>query len=88
MKGILTGIGYFIHGIMSGGASAVFFVFVKAGSPLPYAYVYYYIILLVFSVLGFIAYVVVACLYTNHQRPLDEDDETHVRLLYNTFLPT
>ena len=84
MKGMLTGILYFMHGIMSGGASIVFYVFLQL-SPLPFAFAYFYIVLLVFSVLGFVAYILVACLYTNHQRPLDREDESYVTYLYNNF---
>ena len=86
MKGMLTGICYFMLGIMSRGASVVFFIFVQHSSPLPFAFVYFYIILCVFSVLGFVAYILVACLYTNRQRPVDEDeDDTYITLLYNNF---
>ena len=86
MKGMLTGIFFFIGGIFSAGASIVFFVFVHPNSPLLYQFSYFYLIVLLFTVLGFVAYTVVACLYTNHQRPGSvDDDESNVRLLYNTF---
>ena len=87
---MLTGICYFLSGTMSAVASVTFFFFVKHhNSPLRFEFVYFYFILLVFAVLGFIAYVLVACLYTNRQRPItDEDDEMYVRLWYNAVLPT
>lgn len=88
---MLTGICYFLSGAMSGVASATFYVFVQHQTSVHLVFVYFYIVMFMFAGLGFIVYILVACLYTNRQRPMtimDEEDETYIRLLYNTVLPT
>ena len=84
MKGILTGLLYFILGIFSGGSTTAFYIFSESSAN----YEYFYTILLVFTTLGFIEYVLVACLYVNRQRPNMECDETdETRHVYNIVIP-
>ena len=77
---MLIGLFYFTEGIYSGAMSAIFFEISKYSD----LYTFYYIVLLVFTVLSFTAYLIVACLYVNHLRPLSESDtESNIRQLYN-----
>ena len=87
---MLTGLTYFLSGLLSGGVSAAFFVFVESSSyNSPVLFASFYLILCAYAVLGFISYVVVACLYTNRQRPMSEREaDINVKHLYNTFLPS
>ena len=81
---MLTGLLYFILGIFSGGSTTAFYIFSKSSSN----YQYFYLILLVFTGLGFIGYTVVACLYVNHQRPNRESEENEeTRHVYNITFP-
>ena len=84
MKGMLTGLLYFIFGIFSGGSTTTFYFFIKVSD----TYMYYYFILLVFAVLGFVSYVIVACLYVNRQRPTQENEEgDDIKHAYNIVIP-
>ena len=77
---MLTGLLYFIFGIFNGGATTVFYFFIKASSE----YSYFYVILLVFAVLGMCGYIIAACLYVNRLRPTQESEEGEERhLFYN-----
>ena len=81
---MLTGLLYFILGIFSGGSTTAFYIFSESSSN----YQYFYLILLVFTGLGFIGYTVVACLYVNHQRPNRESEENEeTRHVYNITFP-
>ena len=82
---MLIGLFYFTEGIYSGGMSAVFYEMTKITTFNPF--ISFYIFLLVFMLLSFGAYVLVASLYVNHQRPLSQSDmENDVRHLYNTII--
>ena len=84
MKGMLTGLFYFIYSIFTGGSTTLFYFFIDAST----AYSYYYIMLLVLAVLGLVAYSIVACLYVNRQRPTSEteDGEEERRLFYDNIV--
>ena len=73
MKGLLTGLLYFSVGIFDGGSSVVFYLFTKASTE----FQYYYLILLVFALLGLAGYIIAACLYVNHRRPTTESEESN-----------
>ena len=80
---MLIGLFYFTEGIYSGGVSVVFYVMTQTTSSI----ISFYIFLLVFMLLSFGAYVLVASLYVNRQRPLSQSDmENDVRHLYNTII--
>ena len=82
---MLIGLFYFTEGIYSGGVSVVFYVMTQTTSSI--YFISFYIFLLVFMLLSFGAYVLVASLYVNRQRPLSQSDmENDVRHLYNTII--
>ena len=84
MKGMLTGLYYFIIGLFGAGSTFSFYFFIKSTTP----FEYYYLILLVFAVLGFVSYVIVACLYENRQRPTQENEEgDDIQHAYNIVIP-
>ena len=80
MKGMLTGLLYFILSIFSGGSSVLFYLFLEyRGKTANYAL--YYWILLGVATLGLAVYTMAACVYVNRQRPTSETEEEH--LFYN-----
>ena len=82
MRGMLIGLLYFILGLFSG-ASSITYLFSHASS----RYFAFYSILLVFTVVWFVKYIIVACLYVNHQRPNRESDENEeIRHVYNIVI--
>ena len=72
MKGLLTGLFYLVFGLSSGAAS-LFFYFYPVNFDQLHSHACYFTIYAVVGAIGFVMYVVVACLYSNRERPEDED---------------
>ena len=72
MKAMLTGLFYFNGGLFAAGVSAVFLM--STSSSHPSSFILYQLILLVFTGMGFVAYVTLACLYTNRQTHMTDSD--------------
>ena len=72
MKGFLTGLFYLTFGLFSGAASLFFYFYPVRFNHL-HGHASYYTIYSVVGGIGFAMYVVVACLYSNRDRP-EEDD--------------
>ena len=84
MKGLLTGIFYFIVGICNAGAALLFSHFPLISnltSKRIDCILWYYVGYAITAVLGFVTYFVIAFLYTNRQRPTSNDD-ADMRILY------
>ncbi|CAI8051365.1 Protein NRT1/ PTR FAMILY 3.1 [Geodia barretti] len=85
MKGMLTGLFYFTLGIFSGGSTVLFYLYLRPSSN-TWNYANYYWILLAFSVMGLVAYVIAATFYVNRRRPSTESEEVEERrLFYNNI---
>ena len=84
MKGLLIGLFYFIIGLFNGGGTLLFHWYPLHENLDGINYIlWYYIILTIIGMLGFVAYLVVAFLYTYRQRPVDYQEETDaIRRLY------
>ena len=100
MKGLLTGLFYCVFGISSGGGILVYYFFTQKHSKYENVYaaiqdvkginfvLWYYVILAVIAVLGFVVYSIVAVLYTNRQRPPApglEDDDWDCSLVHRVY---
>ena len=84
MKGLLIGLFYCIFGLFSGGGTLIFHWF-PSNENLDgiSCTLWYYVILTMIGVLGFVAYLVVAFLYTYRQRPVGYQEERDaIRRLY------
>ena len=86
MKGLLTGLFYFIFGIFSGGGTLIFYLCTKNDkSEDVYTEIQdvrginmifcYYVLFSVIAALSFVAYAIVAFLYTNRLRLSVEEEE-------------
>ena len=71
MKGLLTGLFYLVFGLFSGAASLVFLYYPKYNHF--HNFVWYFTIYSVIGGIGLLMYIVVACLYSNRDRPEEED---------------
>ena len=90
MKGLLTGLFYFMFGIFDGIVSIIFFFFPMNLQPngigVNYTF-WFYSSFAVVAVLGLLAYTIVACIYRNRRRPAaDEYDLTRRIYAQNVFL--
>lgn len=74
MKGFLTGLFYLVFGIFSG-AAALFFRFYPITFNHFYNHSTYFIIYSVIGCIGLFMYIIIACLYSNRDRP--EEEEFH-----------
>ncbi len=99
MKGLLTGLFYCVFGLSSGAGVTVYYYFTKKHCKHEDVYMaiqdikginfvmLYYAIFTVIAALGFAMYSVVACLYTNRQRPPaafeDDWDQSHVHRVFS-----
>ena len=72
MKGVLTGLFYLVFGLFSG-AACLFFFFYPVKDNQFHSHACYFTIYAVIGTIGFVMYLVVACLYSNRDRP-EEDD--------------
>lgn len=84
MKGLLIGLFYFIIGLFNGGGALLFHWYPTYENLDGINYLlWYYVILTVIGVLGFVAYLMVAFLYTYRQRPVGYQEERDaIRRLY------
>ena len=84
MKGLLIGLFYFIIGLFNGGGALLFHWYPLYENQDGINYIlWYYVILTVIGVLGFVAYLMVAFLYTYRQRPVGYQEERDaIRRLY------
>ena len=74
MKGLLTGLLYLEFGVLNG-ISAIFFHYYPFFETPFDSILCYYVIMILLALLGFMVYVIVACLYRNRQRPTHDDSE-------------
>ena len=85
MKGMLTGLFYFIYSIFNGGSSILFYLFLKHRWKNP-NYAIFYWMLLAMAVFGLVIYTIAACLYVNRRRPTSETEEAEeTGLFYNNI---
>ena len=85
MKGMLTGLFYFIYSIFNGGSSILFYLFLQHRWKNP-NYAIFYWMLLAMAVFGLVIYTIAACLYVNRRRPTSETEETEeTGLFYNNI---
>ncbi len=90
MKGLLTGLFYFMFGVFSGISNIIFYFFpfdVNNSHDIKQDFVFwYYILLLIVAALGLLVYALVAWFYKNRLRPaVDEEDLTHRIFAHNVF---
>lgn len=71
MKGLLTGLFYLVFGLFSGPANLLFLYYPKLDQF--HNFVWYFTIYSVIGGVGLLVYVIAACLYTNRDRPEEED---------------
>lgn len=71
MKGMLSGLLYLALGIFSGIGSVVFYKYPIT----PYTLAWFYFIFVIIGSVGFVMYSVVACLYRNRERPVNDESE-------------
>ena len=72
MKGFLTGLFYLVFGLFSGAASVFFLCYPNKFTHF-HNFVWYFTIYTVIGCIGWLMYVLVACLYSNRDRPEEED---------------
>ena len=77
MKGLLIGIFYFIFGLFSGGGALIFHWYPPKENCLEgtNCILWYYVIIAIIGLLGFVAYLTTAFLYTYRQRPAGYQEE-------------
>ena len=78
MKGLLTGLFFFVLGISSISATVVFFKY-PVGETNSYQLLPYYVAFTIVQILGLIFFVIIAVLHTNRQRPTDT--ESYYRMM-------
>ena len=84
MKGMLTGLFYFVFGIFNGGSSFLYYAFLR--HMYHWKITTYYWVLLGFSLFGLVIYIIAACIYVNRRRPTSETEEAEeTRLFYNNI---
>lgn len=72
MKGFLTGLFYLVFGLFSGAASLFFYYYPVRINQL-HSHATYFTIYSVVGGIGCVMYLTVACLYSNRDRPEEED---------------
>jgi len=78
MKGLLIGIFYFIFGLFSGGGALIFHWYPPNENCLEgttNCILWYYVIIAIIGLLGFVVYLTTAFLYTYRQRPAGYQEE-------------
>jgi len=78
MKGLLIGIFYFIFGLFSGGGALIFHWYPSNENCLEgttNCILWYYVIIAIIGLLGFVVYLTTAFLYTYRQRPAGYQEE-------------
>ena len=75
MKGLLTGLLYLVYGVFRGGGTIFFHFYPKVNNA---QIIYFYIIFIIVACVGFVQFVIVACLYRNRQRPTGDDSENEI----------
>lgn len=78
MKGLLTGLLYLAYGVFRGVGVVFFHFYSYLDWTRGYAIMYFYVAFTVIATLGFVAYVIVACLYRYRQRPTGDDSESDI----------
>lgn len=84
MKGLITGLFYFIYGVFSSLGSIFYYNYAKS----PVRDVWFLLVLLVASMVELVVYVIVARCYQNRQRPARDGSEGEVqrrRIYENVF---
>ncbi len=88
MKGLLTGLFYFMFGVFGGISNTVFYCFPfdhQEEDGVNYI-LWFYILLTIVAALGLLVYVIVVWFYRNRRRPaVDEEDLTHRLYAQNVF---
>ncbi len=84
MKGLLTGLFYFMFGVFGGISNILFYLFpTQEDNPFT---LWFYVLLLIFAALGLLVYALVACFYKNRLRPaVDEEDLQNRIFAQNVF---
>ena len=78
MKGLLTGLLYLALGIFRGGGIVFFHFYPMVNNGQIDTILYFYIIFTIVASIGFLQFVIVACLYRNRQRPTRDDSENEI----------
>lgn len=88
MKGLITGLFYFAFGLFNGGGITFVLLYPIGDTGGMDTILWFYVIFIVVSVIGFVLYTVVACLYRNRERPTTDDSENEAirrRIVQNVF---
>ena len=72
MKGLLTGLFYFIFGAFNGVGAAIFY------ATLSRSMWYFYITVLTVAVTGLLIYILVTWCYRNRERPTNDESEKEI----------
>ena len=87
MKGLLTGLFYFMFGV-SGGISSIVFYFVPTDHQEVNYILWFYVFLTILAALGSLAFTIVVWLYRNRRRPaVDEEDLINRLHAQNVYFP-
>lgn len=78
MKGLLTGLLYLALGIFRGGGIVFFHFYPMVNNGHINTILYFYPIFTIIAFIGFVQFVIVACLYRNRQRPTRDDSENEI----------
>ena len=85
MKGLMTGLFYLIFGVFSGLSSALFYSREQWRDG-DYHHIndvlWYHVILASVALVGFVVYIISACLYSNRRRPHSGEEMEYLRQLY------
>lgn len=87
MKGLLIGLFYFVFGLCSGSVSFFFYRYLPTSDklhPVLDSILWYYVMYAIVALLGFVAYGVVAALYSNRRRPASDEEESDLQVVYQT----
>ena len=87
MKGLLTGLFYFVLGLSSIAATVVFYKYPKTHMD-KYQILPYHITFTIIQFLGLIFYTIVAILHTNRQRPDNESYDRMIAEVQATTVPS
>ena len=75
MKGMLSGLLYFALGIFGGVGSIFFYKYPITVYTTNTIIAWFYFIFVIVGSIGFVMYTVVACLYRNRERPVNDESE-------------
>ena len=78
MKGLLTGLLYLAYGVFRGGGIIFFHFYPIVKNAHINTFLYFYITFTIVACVGFVQFVIVACLYRNRQRPTRDDSENEI----------